>query len=89
MIFDRRQDRRDQEQGDPPSTMGALGMARGPLTFRQRDVVAAIRAVRRAGIEVGRIEIGKDGKIIIVIAMSDSYHAADQITANEWDAVLR
>jgi hypothetical protein len=45
-------------------------MARGPLTFRQRDVVAAIKAVRLAGVEVGRIEIGKDGKIVIVTSVA-------------------
>lgn len=47
-------------------------MARGPLTFRQRDVVAAIKAVRRAGVEVGRIEIGKDGKIVVVTSVAEA-----------------
>lgn len=64
-------------------------MARGPLTFRQRDVVAAIKAVRRAGVEVGRIEIGKDGKIVIVMTTATSapdHHAAAGF--NEWDTVL-
>jgi hypothetical protein len=40
-------------------------MPRPPSNFRQRDVQAAIKAAKQAGIEVGRIEIDKDGKIII------------------------
>ncbi len=41
-------------------------MARGPCTFRQHDVTRALRATVAAGIEVQRIEIDKDGKIIVV-----------------------
>ena len=41
-------------------------MARGPCTFRQHDVTRALRATVAAGIEVQRIEINKDGKIIVV-----------------------
>ena len=41
-------------------------MSRGPQTFRQRDVAAAIRAAKQAGIELARIEIDKDGRIVLV-----------------------
>jgi hypothetical protein len=41
-------------------------MARGPCTFRQQDVTRALRATVAAGIEVERIEIDKDGKIVVV-----------------------
>lgn len=41
-------------------------MPRGPCTFKQRDVMRALRATRAAGVDVQRIEIEKDGKIIIV-----------------------
>ncbi len=41
-------------------------MARGPCTFRQQDVTRALRATVAAGIEVRRIEIDKDGKIVVV-----------------------
>ena len=39
---------------------------RGACTFRQRDVAAAIRAARDAGLSVARVEIGKDGQITVV-----------------------
>jgi hypothetical protein len=41
-------------------------MARGSCTFKQRDVRAAVKAVRAAGVEVARVEIDKDGKIVVV-----------------------
>ena len=41
-------------------------MSRGPATFRQRDLTAAVKAMQAAGCEVARVEIGKDGKIVVV-----------------------
>jgi hypothetical protein len=41
-------------------------MSRAASTFRQTDVVRALRAARAAGLEVARIEIGKDGKIVVI-----------------------
>jgi copper chaperone CopZ len=41
-------------------------MSRRPRIFRQRDVTRAIRAVSGAGIGVARVEIGLDGKIVVV-----------------------
>jgi hypothetical protein len=42
-------------------------MGRGACSFRERDVRAAIRAALAAGVEVAKVEIGKDGKIVVVI----------------------
>ena len=42
-------------------------MAKGPCTFRQRDVTAFLKAAHNAGDEVERVEIDKDGKIVAVI----------------------
>jgi hypothetical protein len=44
-----------------------LDMSRRPQTFRQRDVTRAIRAVSAAGVRIGSVEIGADGKIVVVI----------------------
>jgi hypothetical protein len=59
-------------------------MARGPSTFRQRDVTAAVKALRAAGCDGGRVEIGPDGKIVIVFGAPGSAPAAPD--KNEWDA---
>lgn len=41
-------------------------MSRGRCTFRQRDLTAAVKAVEAAGVGVARVEVDKDGKIIII-----------------------
>jgi hypothetical protein len=42
-------------------------MARAPLTFKQRDVAAAIKAAVQAGQQVDRIEIRRDGSIVVIL----------------------
>jgi hypothetical protein len=41
-------------------------MARGPCTFRKCDLTRAVEAARKAGLEIACVEVGKDGKIVIV-----------------------
>ena len=57
---------------------------RGECTFRQRDVAAAIRAARDAGLSVARVEIGKDGQITLVAGTpsNDSGQAGER---HPWD----
>jgi len=43
-------------------------VARAPSTFRQFDITKAIRAARKAGVENVRVEITKDGKLVIITA---------------------
>jgi hypothetical protein len=62
-------------------------MARGPSTFRQRDVVAAVKAVERAGHQVDRVEVARDGKIVVVIAKAGTEPGAIEAAYNEWDTV--
>jgi hypothetical protein len=57
-------------------------MARAPATFRQQDVTRALRATVAAGIEVSRVEIDKEGKIVIVTGKTMGDHDR---TRNEWD----
>jgi hypothetical protein len=47
-------------------------MARGSLTFRQRDLVRALRGAKAAGLEIAKVEIDKDGKIVVIIGKSDA-----------------
>jgi hypothetical protein len=58
-------------------------MARAQSTFRQQDVTRAVKAVVKAGVDIARIEVAKDGRIIIVTA-ADTDPKAE---ANEWDRV--
>jgi hypothetical protein len=55
-------------------------MARAPAIFRQQDVTRAFRAAKAAGVRVARVEIDRDGKIVIVTA-----DELERREANEWD----
>lgn len=60
-------------------------MARAPLAFRQTDVTRAVKAVVAAGVEVARVEVDKDGRIV-VIAGKPAQSAP--VAANDLDAEL-
>jgi hypothetical protein len=55
---------------------------RRPCVFKQRDVTKALRAVAAAGMEIDRVEVGRDGKIVIFTAQSSE---SSDGAANEWD----
>ena len=42
-------------------------MSRAPQTFRQRDLTRAVRAVTAAGMSVAKVEVDKDGRIVVVV----------------------
>jgi hypothetical protein len=56
---------------------------RGPSTFKQRDLTAALKSARDAGVSLARIEVGKDGRIILIPGEPTSEHDPD--VANDWD----
>lgn len=58
-------------------------MGHGPCTFKKRDVKTALQAVREFGVEVARIEIAKDGKIVIIAGKPMENVGATQ--PSEWD----
>jgi predicted aspartyl protease len=64
-------------------------MSRGQQTFKQRDVTKALKATVKAGIAVGRVEIDKHGKIVIVTARPDDAENGEKSGKNEWDGVLQ
>lgn len=55
-------------------------MPRGNCTFKQRDVTAAVRAVVAAGVEVARVEIDRNGKIVVLTGK-----AAEADPASDFD----
>jgi hypothetical protein len=61
-------------------------MSRRASTFRQRDVAAAIKAAKAAGCEVARIEVGKDGRIVVILASEKERPISKPDGCmNEWD----
>jgi hypothetical protein len=63
-------------------------MPRDRLTFRQRDVTAAIRAAKAAGGEVTRVTIDRDGNIIVEMAPPAGNETAPVPDANPWNEVV-
>lgn len=58
-------------------------MARGACTFKQQDVTRALKATQAAGLNVQRIEIDKNGKIVVVTR--EIIDQGPQPQGNEWD----
>ena len=60
-------------------------MTRAPSIFRQRDLTKAIRGATKAGVNIARIEIARDGKIVIITPADPTQLGAKE--ENEWDRV--
>jgi hypothetical protein len=64
---------------------------RAPSAFRLQDVTRAVRAVRAAGLSVGRVEVDRTTGRIAVIVADPAVEAPPLAPAagdqNEWDEV--
>jgi len=58
-------------------------MGHGRCTFKKRDVKTALDAARESGVDIARIEIDKDGKIIIIAGRAVEGDIA--AAPSEWD----
>jgi hypothetical protein len=57
-------------------------VSRAPAIFRKADLKKAVEAVAAAGQVVARVEVDRDGKIVIVTAGQP-----ERREGNEWDRV--
>jgi hypothetical protein len=62
-------------------------MSRRPCSFRQTDLTRALKGARSAGIEIARIEIDKDGRIIVITGKPTEALFEESKERNEWDVV--
>ena len=60
-------------------------MSKGPLTFKQTDLLRAIKTFQRAGLSIARAEIDRDGKIVVVVG---DENAKTESTATDLDRWL-
>jgi hypothetical protein len=60
-------------------------MSRTPATFKQSDVMRAVKAVRAMGLEVIETKIERDGSIVLVHKTEDR-SAAAPTPYDEWKA---
>jgi len=58
-------------------------MSRGSQTFKQGDVTKALKGAVNAGLSVKRVEIDRNGKIIVITGDP----APSAVSGNEWDDV--
>ncbi len=64
-------------------------MSRGQQTFKQGDVTKVLKATVKAGIAVERVEIDKDGKIVVVTVRPEDTANGKKSGKNEWNVVLQ
>jgi hypothetical protein len=62
-------------------------MSRGRHSFKQGDVTRALKGAAAAGIDVCRVEIDREGRIIVVIGAAASCDTKVNSDVNEWDTV--
>ncbi len=62
-------------------------MSRRPSKFRQTDLTRALKGARAAGVEIARVEIDNDGRIVVVAALPTDGNGDVSGERNEWDAV--
>ncbi|SNR63160.1 hypothetical protein [Paracoccus sediminis] len=55
-------------------------MSHPRATFKQVDVTRAAKGVVAAGLRVGRVEIDREGKIVVLVG-----DASTQAEKNDWD----
>jgi hypothetical protein len=60
-------------------------MGHGPCTFKEADLTRALRAAKKAGANVARAEVARDGKIVLVLKKDDG--ASSESERNEWDEI--
>ena len=58
-------------------------MGHRPCTFKEVDLTRALRAAQKAGLDVERAELAKDGKIVLVFEPKGEIMPTDE--RNEWD----
>jgi hypothetical protein len=59
---------------------------RRPSAFRGSDVTRLTRAVQKAGLEIPRVEVNREGVIVVVPGKLGEISAL--VVGNEWDEVL-
>ena len=58
-------------------------MGHGPCTFKEADLIRALKAAKKAGADVARAEVSRDGKIVLVLDRDGE--ALPNSERNEWD----
>jgi hypothetical protein len=63
---------------------GEKRMSHGPYRFRESEARRLIKAAHSAGVEIGRLEISPDGRLVIIPG-KPTEPPAQSAELNEWD----
>lgn len=58
-------------------------MSRGPATFRQRDLTAAVKGAVAGGLDIAKVEIDKAGKITLTTGKPNERGEPEE-TSDDW-----
>jgi hypothetical protein len=62
-------------------------MMRRACTFKQSDITRAVKGVVAAGVEVMRVEVDTNGKIVVVAGKPATSDSGALQESNEWDRI--
>jgi hypothetical protein len=65
-----------------------LTVSRGKCTFKQSDVTRALKATKAAGFDVSKIEIDRDGRLVVVLSDKKADTNDDNGNGNPWDNAI-
>jgi hypothetical protein len=60
-------------------------MGHGPSTFKEVDLIRALKAAKKAGVDITRAEVARDGRIVLVLNRGGE---ATNSESNEWDEYI-
>jgi hypothetical protein len=60
---------------------------RRPSLFKMRDLTRAAKAILATGLEIARVEVSKDG-MIIVVPREPKELGSPETDTNEWDRAI-
>lgn len=58
-------------------------MGHGSCTFKEVDLIRALKAAKKAGVDVARAEVARDGRIVLVLNRNGDTQPNSE--RNEWD----
>jgi hypothetical protein len=64
-------------------------MPKGLQIFKQTDLLRAIRTSQEAGLSIARVEIDRDGKIVVVVGESRQESPGNDNGEQSWDAAVK
>jgi hypothetical protein len=59
-------------------------VSRGRVSFKERDLVRALRGTARTGLRAQRVEIDRDGRIVVFFGKPEQQYDPE---GNEWDNI--